>query len=176
VQQFRAEQRAARVGVDFDQARPVVAQVEVVTHEDAGRARDVAGDGRRVGQHAVLPGRQRNDTLDGADEVGHEVEMRLGDIDLRVREQMWVRGTKRLVRHAAGFERTLQAARIDRAADAALVEQRGGRAAIGGQIFAAHRRRHGRGHGYSASPKKSRTTLSSRVRFIGGRLRQTRLP
>ena len=117
--------------------------------------------------------------LDHTNQVGHELQVSLGHIDPSIRKQMGTCGQQfaqriktlaSLANHPAS-QRLAQLLMINRTANAAAIENRSGIAAIRRQGCTGHVL--GSRHGVS---KNARTSSSSRVRFIGGRLRQMRLP
>lgn len=70
------EQRAAGVGVDLDEPRPVGVEMEVVAHENAVRARIMARNLGRVAKSRVPIARQRDGLLHGPYDFGHGVDVR----------------------------------------------------------------------------------------------------
>ncbi len=119
------EQGAAGVGVDLDQLRTVVAEVEVEAHERAPRAMIALCDRRRAAQRLGAEAGQGDDGVDGGDELGHGLQGGGGDEHRGGREQ--VRAAVGDVRRepeqgGLGFELTAQAFAVQTAAGAMLVE------------------------------------------------------
>ena len=62
--------------------------MKIVAEEDPGRRRAMARDRRRMAENPLAPGVGGDHPLDRDDQFGHEVQMRLRDIDLGLREEM----------------------------------------------------------------------------------------
>jgi hypothetical protein len=73
------EQRAAGVGVDLDQPRPVRTDVEVVAHEDGEVARGVAGHLGCPRVDEALPGLAVRDAERRGDGAADRVEVPRGE-------------------------------------------------------------------------------------------------
>ena len=82
--QYRVQKCAAGVGVDFDQLRPVLAQVKVVAHERPDGAWIKTGDVRRPGQSFFLIGRKLGCGFDRLNNPLHRRDVSLGNKNRRV--------------------------------------------------------------------------------------------
>jgi hypothetical protein len=179
MQQASVEQRAAGVRIDFDQMRTVCAEVKVIPQENAGGTGRMPRQRRRVGEHAFAIRRQGHQPFEQGDDPCHTREMLGADENHAVRKQMRSRRQQFSVRErsVAFFERALQGSMIDRDAGAAAIEQFSRRSAVQRQEIGSSLERGGHAdQATAAGAKKARASASSRVLFIGGRLRQTRLP
>lgn len=82
--QTRIEQPAPGIGVDLDQLRPGIAQMEVKAQKGPGGRRCMPGDRRGMRQHPRLPSWQGRDALHHFDQACHGLQMRSSRIHQRV--------------------------------------------------------------------------------------------
>jgi len=154
--------------------------MKVVAEKDAGSPGRVASNRRRVLQHSFPISRQGDHAVERGDGLRHPQEMCLADENHAVGKQMRSRRQQVGVRNRSFtvLERGFQRLMIHRDAGATAIEQFRGSAAVSRQeigqrpqalIVHAYQ-------GAASGAKKATASASSRVRFIGGRLRQMRLP
>ena len=171
--QPRIEQAATGVGVDLDQLRAVVADVKVVTEEDTARRASTTCRSWCPAEHTFLPGRQGNNRLHRSDQFGHVLHVATANEDDGIGKEMRP-GFAQFAVEGFLAQRLFQRRVIERNAGAVTVEDFGSRFAVVGER--SDQFAHAGAPAIAPASKNSTTSANSRVRFIGGRLRQTRLP
>jgi hypothetical protein len=166
------EQAAAGVGVDLDQLRAVLAEVEVVAHEDAGRGRRMAGrSGAQASTRSAQAGSATTRST-AATSSAMRCDAGLAEEHRRLGEEM---------RAASSISRTMSAP----ASPCASARRSLSRSTLThwqSRLRVSARRLHFRGiagscdSGADSPASKNATTRPTSRRRIGGSERQTRLP
>ena len=85
LKQHGVDQRAAGVGIDFNELGAILTDVKVVAHQHANGARPVAGNGRCAVKGSVLIGRQFSHVFDGGNEGGHVADVVWTQVNGKIR-------------------------------------------------------------------------------------------